>query len=185
MKKKNKSLYFLQDTHFTNNDLTIVRAIWGSEVYISPGKTDSRGVAILFNNNFEYNMFKVTPDEKGNFLSIEIKIENYIILLVNIYGPNCDSPDFFQRLSSVIGEFHGDFIIMGGDFNLVQNIESDYYRYKHIGNQKAREVVLEMIEKFNYQILGDHNMKMKNDILGLVLPVKKADLTFFLCPHIL
>ena len=37
---------------------------------------------------------------------------------------------------------------MGGDFNLVQNIESDYYRYKHIGNQKAREVVLEMIEKF-------------------------------------
>ena len=92
---------------------------------------------------------------------------------------------FHQRLSSVIGEFHGDFIIMGGDFNLVQNIESDYYRYKHIGNQKAREIVLEMIEKFNYQILGDHNMKMKNDILGLVLPVKKADLTFFLCPHIL
>ena len=37
---------------------------------------------------------------------------------------------------------------MGGDFNLVQDKESDYYRYQHIGNQKAREVVLEMIEKF-------------------------------------
>ena len=48
LKKKNKSLYFLQDTHFTNDDLTTVRAFWGSEVYISPGKTaDSSGVAIF------------------------------------------------------------------------------------------------------------------------------------------
>lgn len=161
LKKKNKSIYFLQDTHFTNDDLTVIRAIWGFEVHISPGKSDSRGVAILFNNNFEYDIFKITPDEKGNFLSIEIKIENYIILLVNIYGPNCDSPEFFQSLHSSIDEFQGDFIIIGGDFNLVQDKEIDYYKYKHTGNPKAREVVLEMIEKL--QLSDPWRLQHKNE----------------------
>ena len=54
LKQKNFSISFLQDTHFTADDYTQVRSLWGYEIYISPGQSNSRGVAILFNNNFEY-----------------------------------------------------------------------------------------------------------------------------------
>lgn len=75
-------------------------SMWGFEIFISPGKTDSRGVAILFNNNFEYEIIQVPPDEIGNYLPIDLRIEKYNILIINKYGPNRDSPDFYENLQS-------------------------------------------------------------------------------------
>lgn len=120
LKQKQKSIYFLQDTHFTEDDVNMVRSMWGYEIFISPGKTDSRGVAILFNNNFEYEIIQVTTDEIGNYLAIDLRIEKYNILLINIYGPNRDSPDFYENIQSKVENFYGDFVVIGGDFNLVQ-----------------------------------------------------------------
>ena len=93
LKQKNFSIYMLQDTHFTNDDLHLARSIWGYEIFISPGKSDSRGVATLFNNNFEFKVNKTEHDNNGNYLIIDMTIENkYNILLINIYDPNRDSP---------------------------------------------------------------------------------------------
>ena len=44
--------YCLQDTHFTLDEIKFIRAQWGYDIYLSPGKRDSRGVAVLFNTNF-------------------------------------------------------------------------------------------------------------------------------------
>jgi exonuclease III len=89
----------------------------------------------------------------GNLLAIEVKIEGYDILLINIYGPNRDSPEFYEKLQNIIELFCGDFVIISGDLNLVQDSYQDYDNYKHIGNPKSRKIVLEMIEKYN---LVDH-----------------------------
>lgn len=53
----------------------MVRFMRGFEIFISPGKTDSRGVTILLINNFEYEIVQVTPDEIGNYLAIYLRIE--------------------------------------------------------------------------------------------------------------
>jgi hypothetical protein len=45
--------------------------------------------------------------------------------------------------------FCGDFVIIGGDFNLVQDSYLYYNNYKHIGNPISRKIVLEIIEKHN------------------------------------
>lgn len=84
LKQKQKSIYFLQDTHFTEDDVDKVRSMWRYEIFISPGKTDSRGVAVLFNNNFDYEIIQVTTDEIGNYLAIDQRIEKYNILLIII-----------------------------------------------------------------------------------------------------
>lgn len=136
LKQKQKSIYFLQDTHFTEDDVNMVRSMWGYEIFISPGKT---GVAILFNNNFEYEIIQVTTDEIGNYLAIDLRIEKYNILLINIYGPNRDSPDFYENIQSKVESFYGDFVVIAGDFNLVQETSLDYYNYKLIGNPKSKE----------------------------------------------
>ena len=52
MKKCN--IYFLQDTHFEKKLEPYIRAEWGVECIFSSHNSQSRGVAILFNNNFDF-----------------------------------------------------------------------------------------------------------------------------------
>ena len=50
--------------------------------------------------------------------------------LATIYAPNDDDPAFFESLFSHLRDLRCDDIVLGGDFNLVLNLE------------KTREVVL-------------------------------------------
>lgn len=77
--------------------MTIVRSMWGFEIIISPGRTDSRVVAILFNNNFKYEMLHIASDELGKYLAIWLTIESHNILFINMYGPNWDDPEFYEK----------------------------------------------------------------------------------------
>ena len=45
--------------------------------------------------------------------------------LANIYAPNEDNPAFFQDLFYRLSDFNCDDIIIGGDFNLVFDLEKD------------------------------------------------------------
>ena len=45
--------------------------------------------------------------------------------MVNVYAPNEDDPDFFKSLAEHIEDFQKDEIVIGGDFNLVLDIEKD------------------------------------------------------------
>ena len=72
-----------------------VRAIWGHDIIMSPGKSNARGSLILVNNNFEYKRLKTEIDLNGNLIIAEIKIYNkYTLSLINLYGPNNDQPIF-------------------------------------------------------------------------------------------
>ena len=52
-----------------------------------------------------------------------MKIDNEILTLVNIYAPNNDNPTFFQNLLDRILSFECEEVIMGGDFNLVMDVQ--------------------------------------------------------------
>ena len=54
-----------------------------------------------------------------------MNIDNKILTLVNIYAPNNDNPTFFQNLLDHLLSFECEEIIMGGDFNLVTDIQRD------------------------------------------------------------
>ena len=56
---------------------------------------------------------------------MDMKIDNKILTLVNIYAPNNDNPTFFQNLLDHLLSFECEEIIMGGDFNLVTDIQRD------------------------------------------------------------
>ena len=58
LRNKNFSIYCFQDPHFTKDDSNLITSQWGYTLFHSPGTRDSRGVAILFNNNFEYTIIK-------------------------------------------------------------------------------------------------------------------------------
>lgn len=144
MRQKQFSIYFLQDTHFQNKLEKQIRAEWGYECYFASHSSQSRGVCILFNNNFDFKVKRVIKDTQGNFILIIIQTMGKEIMLVNIYGPNNDDPGFYINLQHTIEGLHVQDIIMGGDWNLVMNPVLDYPNYKRNNNVKAQEMVIEM-----------------------------------------
>ena len=54
---------------------------------------------MLFKSSFVFHINQEIIDERGNFIILDINIQDYRITLVAIYGPNEDNPDFFFRVS--------------------------------------------------------------------------------------
>ena len=75
-----------------------------------------------------------------------MNIECNRITLINMYGPNNDSPSFYENLNTIIDEFNNDNITVCGDFNIVLNPELDSHNYVQTNNPRARKKLLELIE---------------------------------------
>ena len=88
----------LQETHFTESLEPYIRAEWGGNIYCSSYTSNAKGVCILFNNNLEYKILRSKTDGDGNFILLDLEIEAKRSTLVNIYGPNKGSPDFFLEI---------------------------------------------------------------------------------------
>ena len=88
-----------------------IRNEWGYEVYFNSFSSKSRGVAIFLNNNFEVKVHKKMSDETGNLLALDLTIENKRMSLITIYGPNDDTPIFYEGLSDIIRELQNQDII--------------------------------------------------------------------------
>ena len=125
LKQKKYSIYCIQDTHFTEKEEQYIRTQWGYEIILNCFSSQSRGTAILFNNNFEYKINKLIKDTQGNKIIIEIEMHEKKFSLINIYGPNTDTPDFFEKIKEELNNLKNEKIIWTGDFNLVLDPQKD------------------------------------------------------------
>lgn len=95
-------------------------------------------------------MHNIDKYDSGNYLILDTTVENMHLLLVNIYGPNSDTPYFYSELKNKIDSYlNTQHIIIGGDFNIVMNKDLDSMNYKHLNNPKARIEVLKLMDIFN------------------------------------
>ena len=135
----------------------------------------------MFKNNFEFSVKKKKGDSDGNYLLLELAIEDKHILICCVYGPNNDTPTFYMKLQEHIDDFQTDNIIICGDFNLVLNPDIDYYNYKNVNNPNARQKVIELIEDNDYV---DVYRQSHPDTLRYTWrkknPLKQSRLDFFL-----
>lgn len=181
LKNKQYNIYLLQDTHFQQREEIQIRNQWGGECLFSSFSSNQRGVAILFNNNFEFVIHKSNKDENGNLLGIDITIEGTKTTLINLYGPNTDSPLFFDKVSNILNTYENRATIIAGDFNLVQDFNMDTSNYVNINNPRAREKILDLKEIYN---LIDPFRELKPDVKRFTwrkkTPLKQARLDFFL-----
>ena len=88
-------------------------------------------------------------DPKGRFIICDIKTNEKFFTLATIYAPNDDDPAFFEIFSSHLQDFHCDDIILGGDFNLVLNLEKDKKGGLAKTHTKAVNVINEYATKFD------------------------------------
>ena len=80
---------------------------------------------------------------------MDVEIIKKRMTLVNAHGPsNADKPDFFDTLSQQIEQMGNQFIIAGGDWNVLLNMNIDSHNYRGcINYPKARKNIMVMMEK--------------------------------------
>lgn len=94
-------------------------------------------------------------------LALDLVIEENKITLSNVYGPNTDTPGFYEKVRETFLEFDNDYFVLCGDLNIALNASMDTYNYLHVNNPKARDKVLEIMEDLQmvdyYRILYPEN----------------------------
>ena len=186
LRNKSYSIYLLQDTHFDPKLENCIRAEWGYKCYFASYNSSSRGVAMLFNINFQFSVNKVYKDIAGNYIFATVRIMDKEFVIVSLYGPNRDNPEFYAELEEWISEVGFENLIIGGDWNLVLDFTLDYYNYKHFNNAKAQEQVKNLMINLDLlDIWREIHPEMRRYTWRRNTPLQQSRLDFFLISDLL
>ena len=142
-------IIFLQETHSSKSDEISWKQQWGEKIWFSSHTSNSRGVAVLIRNSVSVTFKSMYNDPNGRYLIISASINNIPLILLNIYGPNNDDPEFFIDIFSKLGSFEFSSIICAGDFNVVLGPLDYQGTQERHSNVKASNMLLALIEEYN------------------------------------
>ena len=129
LKRKKSDFVFLQECHLLEGDLDLWKKDWGQgNIYINPFTTRSGGQAILLKEEKDILEHRIILE--GRIQILKVRFKGITITLINVYGPNKESDRrlFLDTLQTKLTSYNfGDYLIIGGDFNLVQNNSIDKY----------------------------------------------------------
>lgn len=124
LKRLNCSIAFIQETHLGDEEHRKLQRDWVKEVYHSSyGKR--RGVAILVKKGITLVTEKIIQDIKGRYVMMVGQINGICISLLNIYAPNEENDGFFETVENLIIQEGKGILVIGGDFNTIQNGKLD------------------------------------------------------------
>lgn len=143
LKNIDGAIVLLQETHSTKEQEHIWQAEWGNKIAFSHGTSASRGVATLANRKSSIKIKEVVRDTAGRWLITDLECDEEIISLVNVYGPNEDSAEFYINLFGVVEERGLENVIYAGDLNLTLNFAKDYLGPSEQDNHKRKREILQ------------------------------------------
>ena len=147
LRGKNAHIIMLQETHLKTQEENIVRAMWGYDCILNGESTNSNGVGIFFNTNFQYKIHKVTRDLEGKYIVLDIDIHGKRYTIINLYGPSDrDCPLFFHDILDKLEDMNNESIIIGGDWNVIPDMGLDTHIYRGGNRPRARAKIKEMTE---------------------------------------
>lgn len=158
--KRKKSYYYLkeihkadivcmQETHYVLEDGNLWQSQWGGRIFNSPGQTNARGTAILIHKRCAVEVLKSICDESGRYIILELGFDGIEIVLASLYAPNCDDVNFYKNFFKQIESFQNCNIIIGGDFNLIMDVNLDRRGTSEYNHSKSHEALLDFMERTN------------------------------------
>ena len=175
------SILCLQETHWIDRDIGSIKQLWKGDCFINGSKTNARGVTILLTPNFEYSVSNISGNNEGNILSIDLKLSDSSLRIINVYAPNVDSPQYFREVENYITSAETDHILITGDLNLVLDPKQDSDNYRHINNPNARKQLIETLEKHNlFDVFRKMNPQLRRYTWRRKNPMKQARLDYFI-----
>ena len=82
------SVLFAQETHSTKEIEQKWKDELNGQIFFSHGKSNSCGIFIAFLGSKSVTITKEVSDNSGRILVLQVKIEDEIYLLVNLYNSN-------------------------------------------------------------------------------------------------
>lgn len=121
LRKSKSEIIFLQETHSTAKDEQVWLTEWGGPGYFSHGRSNARGVGILFQRGFNPKLEETYADEEGRSLILQFKMGEQRITLANLYAPTQSEPreqdQFLSSIDEILGRMEIHTLFLGGDFN--------------------------------------------------------------------
>ena len=124
--KKGSSIIFLQDVRIGNH-INLLKGYLQStkfgnfDLFSNSNKAD-RGVLILIKKRVSYKVHKIFKSSDDNILILDITINDYRCLLVNVYGPTqTQNHSFFNCLKNKLKEIGLKNFIIAGDLNAISS----------------------------------------------------------------
>lgn len=114
-------IFFIQETHLCNKEIARLKRGNIERVFHSKYNEKARGTAILISKNVLFEHHKSVLDPQGRFVIISGNLQGIPVILISVYGPNWDDSAFITKLFTSFPDVDNHYIIMGGDFNLVQD----------------------------------------------------------------
>ena len=128
----------------------MVREVWGGHCIFNSFSSQARGVAIFIKKDNPAKIIDKYCDSDGNIIAVAIIYEEKKILLECLYGPNNDTPEFYNDLVfKKIVDWNPDFSIFAGDFNVVLDPSIDTKNYQHVNNPNAMQALKDQIQQYN------------------------------------
>ena len=89
LRDTNIDIAFLQETHFVEKNEVTYNARWfGKSVHNYSDSTFSRGVSIIFKKDLPIEILNVHKSVDGRKLLLNVKYEDSVFTIVNVYAPN-------------------------------------------------------------------------------------------------
>lgn len=116
---ENSILFFLQETHLSEQESQKLCKDWVGHVFYSIGSSQSNGVITLVNKNLQFKCISEKCDTEGRIIVTLVELQGRLHILAKTYAPNGDDPNFFAALEGILSVF-GDYpIIWARDMNVV------------------------------------------------------------------
>ena len=117
---------FLQETHSSVKDEKVWSDEFERQLFFSHGKTNSSGVAIGFMATKALKILNIKRDNLARILVIEVKIDDSVFVLINIYNANTELEQLhtLNDLINILETFQdiqNKIVVLDGDFNVIFN----------------------------------------------------------------
>lgn len=121
LRNSKADFFFLQETHSTLNDERVWRTEWGGDGIFCHGRSNSKGVAILFKRGLSLETVQTFKDNDGRYIILQMPWGEEPITLVNIYAPTSNDQagqsTLINNVYTILNGLEVHNIIMAGDFN--------------------------------------------------------------------
>ena len=145
---------FLQEAHSSIKDEKIWNDELKGQLIFSHGKTNSCGVAIVFVGTKDLSILNIKRDNLGRILVIEVKIDDSVFVIINIYDANTELEQLFTlddliNILETFKDIQNKSSVLGGDFNVILNPSLDSEGGKPVIKKKTIAKLIQITENLD------------------------------------
>lgn len=145
LKRFRADFYFLQENHTLWTEFKLLEKSLGGDLWLSYGSSNSVGVAIL-KGKFKGKILKTNIHSFGRWVILVLGLDGNIFILGNVYGHNNKTDNqsllqnFKEEISRMLVVFPSDELILGGDWNTINDPLLDCLPPRRVGQHYFSDI---------------------------------------------